>query len=188
MRCPYWVCISEDLNSLTRCHNCMCTGCRYKRTVQSETIIHWEMVSKPHLCCEIFRVWTDLSRMARNFGRKVARVGGQQLCQPCWPPVRLFSVLMGNRNLNLNMSAGFDTDKQHNKLNTIILSNVSVFFVFFCDLQWAVCNCQTLHREEYGRWICSQVHQEAPESGKQAWCKKRGDWEGSGHPAAAPAP
>lgn len=87
------------------------------------------MVSKPHLCCEIFRVWTDLSRMARNFGRKVARVGGQQLCQPCWPPpVRLFSVLMGNRNLNLNMSAGFDTDKQHNKLNTIILSNVSVFF------------------------------------------------------------
>lgn len=59
LKYPRWVSISQDLNSLTRCHNRMSTGCsmQYKSTVTSVTIIHWEMVSRPHLCREIFRVF-----------------------------------------------------------------------------------------------------------------------------------
>ena len=45
------------------------------------------MVTKTHLCCEIFRVLgTDLSKKdGWKFGRNVAApVGGQPLCPHCW--------------------------------------------------------------------------------------------------------
>lgn len=71
--------------------------------------------------------------------------------------------------------------------SAIDTNTVSVFLCLLCP-QWAVCDSQALHREEHGHRICSQVHQEAPESGQQTRCKERGDREGSGHPAGTPAP
>lgn len=54
--------------------------------------------------------------------------------------------------------------------------------------QWSVCSGQALHGEEHGCRVRRQVRQEAPESGQQTRCAARGDREGGGHPAAAPAP
>lgn len=61
-------------------------------------------------------------------------------------------------------------------------------FFLLLSLQWAVCDRQTLYRQEYRHRICSQVHQEAAESGQQAWREERGDRAGGGHPAADHAP
>lgn len=68
-----------------------------KSTAKNEAIFHWEMVSNPHLCCEIFRVSGIFSlEDGQKLGRKVAAVGGQQLCPRCWP-IWLFFVWIGNR-------------------------------------------------------------------------------------------
>lgn len=61
-------------------------------------------------------------------------------------------------------------------------------FFLLLSLQWAVCDRQTLYRQEYRHRICGQVHQEAAESGQQAWRAERGDRAGGGHPAADHAP